>query len=400
MAQRWLGGGAVRSSPQSDRSTSLAGRWALNFRVDRSLCETVKVRLADQFRSHFGHREHLCGVLLELLADDLDADGPTAEICAHRMDAARGDAIQLRLLAGLFRVVLRGEAPGLARYYPAVGGSADPADLADHAALWRALTPVLTGHIAELRTALDLAPQTNEVGRSACLAVGLFAALRQHGLRRIRLLEPGASAGLNLNLDRYRLVGAGWSWGPVDSPLTLTGIATSGPPEEFTVVEGRGCDLSPVDLRTAEGATHLRSFVWPFDLTRHERLTAAIEIARRHPVAVDAAPASRWIVEQLADPPAADDVLTVVWQSITQQYWPAAETAAVIEAVAEARTRMPLAHIVMEGLPPMQGTDGYAIGTHGPTTTVDGAVVARSHHHGPPVEDPATPRTGHVPASH
>lgn len=123
------------------------------------------------------------------------------------------------------------------------------------------LRPVLADHVAELRRALDLAPQTNEVGRSACLAVGLFDAVRRHGLRRVRLLEPGASAGLNLNVDRYRIIGPGWSWGPAESPLILDTEAQGVRPEAVTIIERRGCDLSPVDVSTHDGASYLTSFV-------------------------------------------------------------------------------------------------------------------------------------------
>lgn len=337
-----------------------------------------KTSLSRQFRDHFGHRDHLYGVLLDELAKDLDEGGPTAEICANHMGALRGDAIQLRLLAGIFRIVLRGEAPELVPFHASLGGTAEPGDA------WPVLRPVLASHVTELRRALDLAPQTNEVGRSACLAVGLFEAVRRHGLRKIRLLEPGASAGLNLNVDRYRIIGPGWNWGPTDSPLILDTEAPGVQPETVTVIERRGCDLSPVNVSTRDGALYLTSFVWPFDLERHDRLAAAIDVAREHPVEVDRAPASDWICEQLARP-VADDVLTIIWQSITAQYWPTSELDAVTAAVAEARNRMPLAHVSMEGVPPPQTSDGYAIDQHGPTTRVDDTFVARSHHHGPPI---------------
>jgi len=337
---------------------------------------SARETLADQFRHHFNHREHLYGVLLDHLADDLDEGGPTADICRDAMEVDREAAVQLRLLAGLFRIVLRGEAPELEQFYANLGGTARPD------AAWPLVRPVLAAHVEELRAALSLPPQTNEVGRSAALLTGLFAAVRRHGVDRVRLLEPGASAGLNLNVDRYRFTGPGWSFGPT-SPLTIDTEAALDP-VELTIVDRRGCDLSPVDASTPEGARYLTSFTWPFNLERHARLAGALEVLAEHPVVVDAAPASAWVREQLAVSPPAS-VLTVVWQSITRQYWPAEESAAVDAAIEEARARMPISHVTMEGVPPVQGTDGYTIREHGPEVAVDGDVVARCHHHGPPI---------------
>lgn len=334
--------------------------------------------LAQQFREHFGHRAHLYGVMLADLADDLDAGGITARICRGHERSTRADVIQLRLLAGIFRIVLRGQAPGLERYYPSLGGGSDPANV------WQELEPVLHRYADELHDALSHPPQTNEVGRSACLAIGLFGAVRETGLHRVRLLELGASGGLNLNVDRYRFFGPDWSWGPSDSLLSLDTGAVGVRPEEVTVTSRSGCDLRPVDASSPEGARYLTSFVWPFTLDRHSRLAAALRIMGAHPVRVDNAAASVWLAEQLAaEPPA--DVLTVVWQSITRQYWPVEETRRVEEIVAAARGRMPLAHVTMEGVPPMQTPQGYDVAACGPELSVDGVVVAHSHHHGLPI---------------
>lgn len=344
--------------------------------------------LAGLLRDHFGHRDHLYGVLLAELADDLEAGGPTAAICRDRLDSSRGDAVALRLLGGLFRIVLRGDAPGLERFYPVLGGHDDPAEA------WPAVRPVLARHVDELRSALEHPPQTNEVGRAACLAAGLFHAVRRHGLRRVRLLEPGASAGLNLLVDRYRVLGPGWSWGPGDSPLVLDTGAAWVVPEPLEVVERRGCDLAPVDASSQEGARWLTSFVWPFDLDRHARLAAALRVAHEDPVTVDVASAADWLERRLAEP-VVPGVLTVVWQSITQQYWPASESAAVETLVDDARRRGPVAHVSLEGVPPPQGPGGYSVAEHGPVLRVDGEAVARSHHHGPPLlpwSDPAGDR--------
>lgn len=334
--------------------------------------------LARVFRGHFGHREHLYGVLLDDLADDLVAGGPTAQICRDVLDAPREDAVQLRLLAGIFRLVLRGEAPQLEPFYPCLGGTAAPEGM------WPLLRPVLAEAAETLHDDLALAPQTNEVGRSVGLLVGLAAAVRSYGLSRVRLLEPGASAGLNLNVDRYRFTGPGWADGPVDSPLVLDSEAAGVEPVPYEVVERRGCDLSPVDAATPEGALWLTSFVWPFNTERHVRLAAALEVVREHPVAVDAAPAETWLAERLAEP-VEPGVLTVVWQSITQQYWPAATSEQVAASIAGARERIPLAHVSMEGVPPVQGTDGYDVAVHGPELRLDGELLGRLHHHGPPL---------------
>ena len=144
--------------------------------------------LANVFRAHFGHHEHLYAVLLDALADDLESGGPTMHICRDHLDDTRAEAIQLRLLAAIFRIVLRGDAPELVRFYPCLGGTASPEGA------WVRLRPVFITHDEELHAALDTPPQTNEVGRSACLAIGLFEAVRRHGTTRVRLLEPGAAA--------------------------------------------------------------------------------------------------------------------------------------------------------------------------------------------------------------
>jgi len=117
-----------------------------------------------------------------------------------------------------------------------------------------AMQEVMASHVAELKGALTVAPQTNEVGRSA---------------------------GLNLLVDRFRFEMQGWSCGPDDSPLVLRdGIQGPVSPQRFSVVSRRGCDLEPVDAATPEGQLRLTSFVWPFHLDRHERLKAAVESSR------------------------------------------------------------------------------------------------------------------------
>ncbi len=298
--------------------------------------------LAERMRAHAGDSGHLYGELMRAMADDWDAGGPVRDICRGWETAPARTVVQLRLLAGLFRIVLTERAPDLVPYYPCLGGTAPP----DQA--WPAVREVLGRHVDELHTALDVAPQTNEVGRSTALLVGVFEAVRRSGLTKVRLLEPGASAGLNLLVDRFRFEGEGWAFGPVDSPLVMRDcFAGTVEPSAFTVVERRGCDLAPVDPNRAEGALRLRSFVWPFHLERHDRLVHALALARHNPATVDRAGASAWLASQLARQPD-EDVLTIVWHSITQMYWPGEESAAVDATLAAAMRRMPLGRVAME----------------------------------------------------
>ena len=152
-------------------------------------------------------------------------------------------------------------------------------------------------------------------------------------------------------------------------------------PEPVEVVDRRGCDVAPVDAATDEGAAYLTSFVWPWQLDRHARLAAALQVAREHPVVVDRAPASTWVARRLAEP-VDEGVLTVVWHSVTRLYWPAEETEAMTAAVDEARARIPVAHVAMEhDWPEPRSGDDPGM----PLLTVDDDVIATCDHHGPPV---------------
>jgi hypothetical protein len=92
---------------------------------------------------------------------------------------------------------------------------------------------------------LDSPPQTNETGRSAIL-LPCFLHLRKRFDKPLVLSELGSSAGLNQNWHRYRYEYGHWSWGDLDSPVTLA-------------CEWRGDEPPPVRLRvrfpTAPDAT-------------------------------------------------------------------------------------------------------------------------------------------------
>ncbi|HET6570678.1 MAG TPA: DUF2332 domain-containing protein [Solirubrobacterales bacterium] len=283
--------------------------------------------------------------LLERAAADFEAGGPLADVLRGHEDDPADSMLALRLMGAVNRLVLRGVEPALGELYAA--GERDPE------AEWAEFRAVVEGNAAQLRELIERPVQTNEVGRCAALLPGFLAVATATGLP-LRLLEVGASAGLNLRWDSYRYRAGDFAWGPGDSPVTLdfelAGEIRPDPPAAVEVAERRGCDAAPVDPATTEGRETLLAYVWPDQRARLERLRAALELAAGLPVAVDRESAAAWVERQLAEPAAGR--ATVVFHSIVFQYLSEAERAALEshlrQAAARATADAPLAWLRME----------------------------------------------------
>ena len=266
--------------------------------------------------------------LLERVADDVLAGGPAAVVLAGHEADPTPSVVALRLMGGVHRLVLQRRAPALATSYPSVGGAGDPD------AAWPAFRDVLAEHVDELREQLARAPQTNEVGRSAVLAGGLAHVVAWRSAP-VRLVEIGASGGLNLRVDRFRVEAAvGSGAGPRDSPLVLRDAWLGQPPPTGPgprVVARLGCDPHPVDPTTTEGRLVLTSYVWPDQTERLDRLRAAFEVARRTPAEVVRMNAETFVRGLELVP----GTTTVLWHSIMWQYLSPDEQAAVDDALDE-----------------------------------------------------------------
>ncbi len=252
--------------------------------------------------------------LLERMAQDVRDGGPTWELLAPHADEPASEYFPFRALAGVHHEVLAGERPELARHFPSTGGDGD-ADAA-----WPGVRAAFAGHDPDVLREMPHALQTNETSRCGALIGGFCTVAATAGLP-LRVLELGASGGLNLHFDRYRYEQGGLALGPADSPIRFTDYWEGGTPPldaPLEVAERRGCDLHPLDVTTEHGRIALLSYVWPDEARRFEQLRGAIAVAREAPVVVERASADEWIAAQLAGGPA-EGRATVVYHSL---FWP------------------------------------------------------------------------------
>jgi hypothetical protein len=283
--------------------------------------------------------------LLDAATADARSGGPVWRVLEPYAGDPEGSALALRFMAAVHRLVLRGEAPRLAVFYPSVGG--DTGAPGAEAAFLDAVAE----HEATLQRDTEQPLQTNEPGRAAALVGGFLTVADRFGLP-LRVLEIGASAGLNLRWDHFLYEARGETWGDPSSPVRLCDFNSEAAPPfhvAASVAERRGCDPRPIDPTTEDGATLLLSFVWPDQLARIRLLRGAIEVARRVPASVDRAPASEWLRRNLGH---AGGVATVVFHSIVLQYMDEAEQRAVRDAIERAGGRAtseaPVAYLRME----------------------------------------------------
>jgi len=256
--------------------------------------------------------------VLDAAIADVGADGPCAAVLQPHESNPFGSALPLRFLGAIHRLVLEGRAPRLAAHYPSAGGTPGPGLADDFVATVAELRPDIKARIGD-------GVQTNEVGRSAALVGGFVEVARRSGLP-LRLLELGASAGLNLRWDRFWYDTGASTLGDPASAVRFVDVWDDPPPVlddvPVRVSERAGCDRSPVDPTSEDGRLTLRAYLWADMVDRRVRLDAALEIAARVPATVEAADLGDWLARRLAEP--APGRATVVYHSIVWQYVDAA----------------------------------------------------------------------------
>jgi len=255
-------------------------------------------------------------------------------------------AMAMRLNAGLHALARRGAIAALSALYAA------PQAHLPAAAFDRAVGAAFEDGEATILEWMDHPTQTNEVARSAAFMAALMTLAHDGGMP-FELLEIGASAGLNLMLDRYAHDLGGVAAGTASSSVRIAPEWRGTPPVQVPVriASVRGVDLRPLRLEDPFTRERLLSYVWADDPARAQRLRHAIALNRACPPPVERDSAAPWLVRKLAEPQRAG-VCRVVQHSMVLQYLPERERRAALTAImhagALATPERPLAWIGLE----------------------------------------------------
>jgi hypothetical protein len=201
------------------------------------------------------------------------------------------------LLAAIHRLVLDDPDHPLARWYPTarwlaeVGGiDASPTEVPTRHALAPGGADAVVSFVgaeADRLSALmgTRATQTNEIGRSAPLALGLSHVARGADAG-VGLIDVGCAAGLNLLVDQVRIELGEVALGDPSSSVLIRSEVRGhlGSVALAPIVWRRGLDARPLAAADDDDALWLLACQWPDDLERFERTRRALCAARRSPL--------------------------------------------------------------------------------------------------------------------
>lgn len=315
---------------------------------------------AEKILAHFREQAVFCEAygspftaqLIARMGEDMRAGGPVAALVADWQTNPRADALSLRFAGALHAAVLTGRDPELAALYPA----STPHWGMD--AVWPLARTFLVREQDWVRQFIRSAPQTNETRRAIALLAG-FLAFAEHWDGPIDMLEIGASAGLNLNWDRFEYRAQAWSWGQVGPVLIDTEWRGPAPAvgAHPNVRSRAACDLNPLDISDPGERLRLKSYIWADQPDRLARFEGAVGLALSAGVNVERADAAEWLAAKLAA--RAADSATLVYHSVFLQYPPREAREAIVRAIqiagASATEEAPLAWVRLE---PEALTDG------------------------------------------
>ena len=297
------------------------------------------------------------------LAEDIAADVELLELAAYSMPEQPPPnmlfaAVQYLLLSGL-------EHP-LAGHYPVIAGSESLPGPA-----FPRFRDFCLGHrdrivelVATRRT------QTNVVRRCTCL-LPAFALVRGESSLPLALIDMGASAGLNLNFDRYaysyrRDGNEILRWGPPRARIRLEAELRGSAglprlPAAIPVASRDGIDIDPVDPANADRMLWLRALIWPEHVERHQQLMDAAAELEASPIRMHAGDAAELLPDLVESVPR--EHALVVYSTIAFYQFPRESRSRIADTLAAASAARAVWQIAMEGWSPQLSVTRYREGT-------------------------------------
>ncbi len=322
------------------------------------------------------------------------------ELLALAAQRQQGQPAPNMLFGAVQYLLLKGVEHPLAAHYPILSGGAQPpgpSGLADGNIL-PAFAPFREFCLEHRDEVGDLVAtrrtQTQVVRRCTCLLLA-FGLVYREASAPLALIDVGASAGLNLNFDRYayRYQRAGrevlrWGRGAarVELEADLRGPGTAPePPREIPVASRDGIDLNPIDLADPDELLWLRALIWPEHVERHAQLEDAAAELKHSPISLHRGDASKDMPHLLEGVPA--EVALVVYSTIAL-YQVSREGRRRIRAILEAASlERPVWRVALEGVhPPSLTLTRYRGGSS------ETELLARASPHGWWIEWGATAR--------
>jgi hypothetical protein len=336
----------------------------------------------DGLAKHFRQAPGYFGTspLYQALCPVVAVDEPLLELLTRRRS---GQQPSFLLFAAVHALLLAGVDHGLREYYPSlVGEAARQPD---------GVGPVFLDFCRTHRAALEeliatRLVQSNVVRRAIGLRFALWAVGRRWA-GPVHLVEVGASAGLLMNVDRYRFDIGGRRFGPPGASVTLDarwrGAGQLPDLDDVPRIVGKtGIDLNPIDLADTKARNWLRALIWPEQRSAAALLEAAVDEALAQPVTIIAGDAVEVCPVLAGELPAGE--ARVVFHAATRMHVPAERRRRFDEAIDSLGAGGPLFHVWLE--PSGAPHHGYpvselaAIAMHGPGDDAATALVRVDGH--------------------
>jgi hypothetical protein len=191
-----------------------------------------------------------------------------------------------RFMASVHFLLLQGTEAALSGFYQTVSDPAKPPD--GCYPQFREFCLSRATALLELTRCCEV--QINEVRRSAAFLYALNQVEAVRAGSSIGVVEAGACAGFNLNLDHYSYDFGGGVVGDPKSALSIRCEMRGGEPLPSISIprvgHKAGIDVAPLDVAKAADRNWLIAFASPDDEPRQRYIRRAIEETQRHPVVV------------------------------------------------------------------------------------------------------------------